>query len=169
MTTDTLTEASLHELAAQLGQCLTEKNMKLAAAESCTGGWLAKIITDLPGSSVWFEGSIVSYSNALKHGILGVSTTILDEFGAVSSETVRAMNDGVVANTDADIAVSISGIAGPGGGSPDKPVGLVWLCWGQRGKSKQASAFHFNGDRQAVRLQSIEKALVLLLALLHYQ
>ena len=162
-----VTEATLHTLATQLGECLKMKGMTLAAAESCTGGWLAKIITDLPGSSSWFEGSVVSYSNDVKHSVLGVSENTLKEFGAVSGETVLEMCDGVFENTGADVAVSISGIAGPDGGSEDKPVGLVWMCWGKRGKSTYAFPFNFEGDREAVRLQAIDKVFNSLLDLLN--
>ena len=159
-------EQELRDLAEQLGECLTSKGMKLASAESCTGGWLAKIITDIPGSSTWFVGSVVSYSNEAKQSLLGVSADTLAEFGAVSGDTVLEMSDGLFAQTDADVAVSISGIAGPDGGSDDKPVGLVWLSWGKRDKSVFANAFNFDGDREEVRRQSIKQALENLLELL---
>jgi len=159
-------EQELRDLAEQLGECLKAKDMTLASAESCTGGWLAKIITDLPGSSVWFIGSVVSYSDEAKHSLLGVNEITLNEFGAVSGETVLEMSDGLFAHTEADVAVSISGIAGPGGGSDEKPVGLVWLSWGKRDKSVFATPFNFAGDREAVRKQSIKQALVNLLDLL---
>ncbi|MBT8119880.1 MAG: CinA family protein [Gammaproteobacteria bacterium] len=160
------TEQELRDLAEQLGECMTSKGMKLASAESCTGGWLAKIITDIPGSSSWFVGSVVSYSNDAKQSLLGVSADTLTEFGAVSGDTVLEMSDGLFAHTNADIAVSISGIAGPGGGSDDKPVGLVWLSWGKRDKSVFANPFTFDGDREAVRRQSVKQALENLLELL---
>jgi nicotinamide-nucleotide amidase len=159
-------EQELRDLAGQLGECMTSKGMKLASAESCTGGWLAKIITDIPGSSAWFVGSVVSYSNEAKQSLLGVSADTLAEFGAVSGDTVLEMSDGLFAQTDADVAVSISGIAGPDGGSDDKPVGLVWLSWGKRDKSVFANAFNFDGDREEVRRQSIKQALENLLELL---
>ena len=159
-------EQELRYLAEQLGQCLKAKGMKLASAESCTGGWLAKIITDIPGSSEWFTGSVVCYSNESKTSLLGVSEHALNEFGAVSGETVLEMSDGLFAHTDADVAVSISGIAGPDGGSEDKPVGLVWLSWGKRDKSVFANPFNFAGDREDVRKRSIEQALNNLLDLL---
>jgi len=155
----TVTELKISELALQLGNCLNTRDMALATAESCTGGWIAKAITDLTGSSVWFEGSIVCYSNALKQSLLGVPEKTLEDFGAVSSETVTAMTEGVFAHTPADVAVSVSGIAGPGGGSDEKPVGTVWLCWGRRDEAPIAQSFLFEGDREAVRLQSVEKAL----------
>jgi len=159
-------EQELRDLAEQLGECLTSKGMKLASAESCTGGWLAKIITDIPGSSAWFVGSVVSYSNEAKQSLLGVSADTLAEFGAVSGDTVLEMSDGLFAHTDADVAVSISGIAGPDGGSDDKPVGLVWLSWGKRDKSVFANSFNFDGGREDVRRQSIKQALDNLLDLL---
>ncbi len=154
-----VTEHKISELAQQLGECLKDQGLTLATAESCTGGWIAKAITDLPGSSEWFEGSVVCYSNALKQGLLDVPEEILDSFGAVSSETVKAMTEGIFANTSADVAVSVSGIAGPGGGSDEKPVGTVWLCWGKRDETAIAQSFCFEGGREAVRLQSVEKAL----------
>jgi len=159
-------EQELRDLAEQLGTCLTETGLKLASAESCTGGWLAKIVTDIPGSSEWFTGSVVSYSNEAKHDLLGVSEITLNEFGAVSGETVLEMSDGLFLHTDADVAVSISGIAGPSGGSDDKPVGLVWLSWGKRDKSVFATPFNFDGDREEVRKQSIKQAFNNLLDLL---
>ncbi len=160
------TEQELRDLAEQLGECMKAHDMKLATAESCTGGWLAKIITDIPGSSAWFTGSVVCYSNESKHSLLGINESTLSEFGAVSGETVLEMSDGLFARTDADVAVSVSGIAGPDGGSEDKPVGLVWLSWGKRDKSVFANPFNFDGDREDVRKQSIKQALNNLLDLL---
>ena len=161
-----ITEAALKDLALELGECMTAKGIKLACAESCTGGWLSKIITDLPGSSAWFETSIVCYSNDSKTQLLGVPAKHLEEFGAVCGETVLAMTDGLFERTAANVAISISGVAGPDGGSEDKPVGLVWLCWGKRDKSSYAHFYNFEGDREQVRLQSIETALNALLDLL---
>jgi nicotinamide-nucleotide amidase len=154
-----LTDQELRDMADQLGDCMKARGKSLAAAESCTGGWLAKIITDIPGSSAWFVGSVVSYSNEAKQNLLGVRADTLTEFGAVSGETVLEMTEGVFAHTDADVAVSISGIAGPDGGTVDKPVGLVWLCWGKRGKGMFANHYHFEGGRDEVRRQSVQQAL----------
>ena len=154
-----VTEESNRALAQQLGECLKAMDVTLVTAESCSGGWIAKTITDLPGSSEWFEGAIVCYSNESKHDLLGVSLNTIEEFGAVSGETVLEMTDGVFARTAANVVVSVSGIAGPDGGSKDKPVGTVWLCWGKRDKSSYANEFHFEGDREAVRLQTVEAAL----------
>lgn len=154
-----VTEESNQALALQLGECLRARGKKLATAESCTGGWIAKTITDLPGCSDWFEASIVCYSNEAKHDLLGVSAASIAEFGAVSGETVLSMTDGVFERTAADVVVSVSGIAGPDGGSETKPVGTVWISWGKRDKSSHANEFHFAGDREAVRLQAVEAAL----------
>ena len=154
------TEESNRALAKQLGECLQEKGVKLATAESCSGGWVAKTITDLPGSSAWFESSIVCYSNESKHDLLGVSAKTIEEFGAVSGDTVLEMVDGLLERTAADVVVSVSGIAGPDGGSDDKPVGTVWLCWGKRDKTSFAHEYHFEGDREAVRLQTVEASLL---------
>lgn len=154
-----VTEQELRQKAQRLGQSLKDREMQLAAAESCTGGWLAKIVTDLPGSSSWFIASVVSYSNEAKQSLLGVKQATLDEFGAVSQETVMEMSAGLFQHTTANIVVSISGIAGPDGGTDDKPVGLVWLGWGMRGEAVTSSAFHFKGDRDDVRRQSVEMAI----------
>lgn len=154
-----VTEQKISELAQRLGDCLRSRGMTMATAESCTGGWVAKAITDLAGSSDWFEGAVVCYSNASKHSLLGVPKALIEEFGAVSRETVLAMTDGLFKATAADVVVSVSGIAGPGGGSDDKPVGTVWLSWGNRDENAVAHEYHFNGNRAAVRLQSIEAAL----------
>lgn len=162
----TPSEQELKQLAEQLAACLQARGIKLASAESCTGGWLAKIITDIPGSSGWFCGSVVSYSNEAKQSLLGVSAQTLSEFGAVSGETVMEMTEGVFSQTDADVAVSISGIAGPDGGSEDKPVGLVWLSWGKRGKAVFAKPFNFAGEREDVRKQSVKQAFLSLMDLL---
>mgnify|MGYP001024361036 CR=1 FL=1 len=158
-------EARLRELARELGARMQSGGITLASAESCTGGWLAKIITDIPGSSSWFSASVVSYSNQAKQSLLGVKPGTLETFGAVSAETVKEMVGGVFAHTDADIAVSISGIAGPDGGSDEKPVGLVWFGWGKRDQNMFAENFIFDGNREAVRKQAVAKALEKLLEL----
>jgi len=162
----TPTEQELKDLAGELGACMKDKGLKLATAESCTGGWIAKIITDIPGSSEWFTGSVVCYSNESKVSLLGVQESTLTDFGAVSGDTVMEMVDGLFDHTNADVAVGISGVAGPDGGTDDKPVGLVWLGWGKRGKSVYAKPFNFAGDREEVRKQSIAQSLNNLLDLL---
>ncbi len=152
-------EASLAALSAQLGEALAGLGKRLAVAESCTGGWIAKLITDVPGSSAWFDRGFVTYSNAAKQDMLGVSAQTLRMQGAVSEATVRAMAQGVIAHSLADIAAAVSGIAGPGGGSAQRPVGTVWIAWAQRTNEVQAQCFQFEGDREAVRRQAVREAL----------
>jgi nicotinamide-nucleotide amidase len=153
------TEQELKDLAEELGACMKDKGVKLASAESCTGGWLAKIITDIPGSSEWFTGSVVCYSNESKMSLLDVKENTLTNFGAVSGDTVIEMVDGLFEHTNADVAVGISGIAGPDGGTDEKPVGLVWLSWGKRDESVYAKPYNFEGNREDVRKQSIAQML----------
>lgn len=146
-------------LATELGKLLLGHRQSLATAESCTGGWLAKLVTDVPGSSGWFERGFVTYSNAAKVELLGVREQTLREQGAVSAATVQEMAEGALAHSHADVAVAISGVAGPDGGTADKPVGLVWIAWARRGQATQAEQYRFAGDREAVRLQAAEIAL----------
>lgn len=162
-----LSEQNLRSDAERLGECLTAKELKLAAAESCTGGLLAKIVTDIAGSSAWFECSVVSYSNDSKQRLLGVPDEILQNYGAVSRETVVTMSSGLFKRTDADVVVSISGIAGPGGGSDEKPVGLVWFSWSERDKPLYAESCLFDGGRESVRRQAVQHALKHLLKMLN--
>lgn len=150
-TASTIEATSLESLAADVGRRLAARDLKLATAESCTGGWVAKLITDVAGSSAWLERGFVTYSNEAKQEMLGVASAILDAHGAVSAPVVEAMADGAIAQSRADWSLAISGIAGPGGGSADKPVGLVWFAWQQRGQTAQSEAHVFPGDRDAVR------------------
>jgi nicotinamide-nucleotide amidase len=131
----------------------------LASAESCTGGWIAKLLTDIPGSSGWFEGSVVTYGNGAKQHLLGVTTATLEQHGAASRECALEMVAGALARFDATDAVAVTGIAGPTGGTPDKPVGTVWIAWQRRGGDARAQVFHFDGDRDAVRRQTVAIAL----------
>jgi nicotinamide-nucleotide amidase len=128
-------------------------------AESCTGGWIAKLITDVPGSSAWFERGFVTYSDIAKQEMLGVRETTLAAHGAVSAATVQEMALGALANSHAQVAVAVSGIAGPDGGSPEKPVGLVWLGWALEHGPAQCRRQVFPGDREAVRRQAVAAAL----------
>ncbi len=130
----------------------------LATAESCTGGLLASTLTDTPGSSEWFAGSVVAYSNEVKAKLLGVRPEILETHGAVSEPVVVAMAEGVLKTIGADISVAISGIAGPGGGSPDKPVGTVWMAWAWASGSR-ARLYNFSGSREAIKQQSVMAAI----------
>jgi nicotinamide-nucleotide amidase len=130
----------------------------MATAESCTGGWIAKVLTDAAGSSQWFDGGIVAYSNAAKTALLGVSAATLAAHGAVSEETVRAMAEGARERFGAQLAVAVSGIAGPTGGTPDKPVGTVHFGWAAPGRVTAARRV-FSGGREAVRRQTVALAL----------
>ncbi|MEW6446410.1 MAG: CinA family protein [Pseudomonadota bacterium] len=143
------------ELACRLGQALAERGMRLAVAESCTGGWLAKAVTDMPGSSAWFDRGFITYSNLSKQEMLGVSEAVLQAHGAVSEACVRAMAEGALVHSPADVSVAISGIAGPGGATPGKPLGVVWVAWARHGAETSARMFHFKGDREAVRAQAV--------------
>lgn len=142
-----------------LAVLLIKKNKKLALAESCTGGWVAKALTDLAGSSAWFDRGFVTYSNEAKQEMLGVSTTTLDRYGAVSQETVNEMAVGALKNSHADYSLSVSGIAGPDGGTDEKPVGLVWFAWADKKGVLLSDKKIFIGDRNAVREQAVEYAL----------
>jgi nicotinamide-nucleotide amidase len=150
---------TLHALAQTLAGALTQRREMLVAAESCTGGWIAKALTDLPGSSAWFECGVVAYSYEAKEALLGVNPHTLEEHGAVSQETVIEMVSGALARFGATVAVAVTGIAGPSGGTPEKPVGTVWIAWKRRGGYAHAEVFQFDGDREAVRRQTVARAL----------
>ena len=158
--------AELTMLASQLGEQLMKRQVMVATAESCTGGWIAKKITDVPGSSAWFDRGFVTYSNAAKRQMVGVSAQTLQAHGAVSEATVREMARGALTNSRASLSVAVSGIAGPGGGTPEKPVGTVWLAWAVKGGRLLAERHMYGGDRDAVRRQTVVRALQGLLALL---
>ncbi len=146
------------DLAARLGVALKIAGASLTTAESCTGGGVAEAITRIPGSSAWFGQGWVTYSNKAKSRELGVAADLLRQHGAVSEDVVRAMAAGASAKAGATWAVAVSGVAGPDGGTPDKPVGTVWLAWaGPRGVAAERCLF--SGDRDAVRRQTVEKAL----------
>jgi nicotinamide-nucleotide amidase len=147
--------SELNLLARQLGESLLRRGLKVAVAESCTGGWVAKSLTDIPGSSAWFDRGFVTYSNSAKREMLGVSAETLDREGAVSEPTVLAMVAGVLAQSEADLALAISGIAGPGGAVPGKPVGTVCFALAVKGLLQQSDTQYFSGDREAVRRQSV--------------
>lgn len=155
---------NLTGLAAALGNSLLQLNQQVTTAESCTGGGIAEAITRIPGSSAWFEAGFVTYSNAQKTRQLGVPPELFERVGAVSHEVVEAMARGAQRSSGSHFAVAVSGVAGPGGGSPDKPVGTVWLAWAA-GEQLHAQRFLFAGDRAAVREQSVEAALVGLIRL----
>ena len=148
----------LSQLAAKLGRHLQTLNAHVTTAESCTGGGIAEAITRIAGSSAWFEAGFVTYSNQQKTRQLDVPQALFTQVGAVSREVVEAMVRGAQAHSDARFAVAVSGVAGPGGGSPEKPVGTVWLAWGV-GDEVTAECRHFPGDRDEVRRQTVIAAL----------
>ncbi|WP_232224981.1 CinA family protein [Acidihalobacter ferrooxydans] len=139
------------ELVRVLGDLLVERGIRITTAESCTGGWIAKLLTDLPGSSAWFSHGFVTYSNAAKQEMLGVPAEVFARFGAVSSECVRAMAEGALRFAANGLAIAVSGIAGPDGGTLDKPVGTVWFALSGAGGSTVTKRCQLPGDREAVR------------------
>ncbi|MBI5611730.1 MAG: CinA family protein [Gammaproteobacteria bacterium] len=149
----------LTALAAELAGRLKQAGGSLATAESCTGGGLAQILTTIPGSSTWFERGFVSYSNLSKHEMLGVPADTLARHGAVSAAVAQAMAEGALDRSHAEIAVAITGIAGPGGGSADKPVGTVFIAWAGRQRRSEVRRQAFTGDRERIRRQSVAAAL----------
>lgn len=151
-------QEKMHELAIRTGERLSKHGLSIATAESCTGGWIAKILTDIPGSSGWFERGFVTYSNEAKQDMLGVQGSSLQQHGAVSEQIVKEMARGALTNSRADVSVAVSGVAGPGGGTADKPVGTVWLAWAA-GKNLRTLHVHLSGERSRVREQAVELAL----------
>lgn len=154
--------SGLTRLAGDLAVVLLRTGRQLVTAESCTGGWVAKVCTDVPGSSGWFRGGAVAYHNDLKVGLLDVNPATLEREGAVSEAVVREMAAGALERLGGDVAVAVSGIAGPDGGTADKPVGTVWFAWARReatGTVVRARVEHFEGDRDAVRRQAVRGAL----------
>ena len=162
-----MNDAMLEDLAARVGAVLQSKGLMLATAESCTGGWVAEAVTAISGSSAWFERGFVTYSNAAKRSMLGVSDVTLAAHGAVSEPVAREMAAGALAYSEAQVALSITGVAGPTGGTPDKPVGMVCFGWaGPPGAGVRVETCRFAGDRVAVRKQAVTHSLGRLLALL---
>jgi nicotinamide-nucleotide amidase len=153
-------DADLVELSAALGAACRQRRLSVATAESCTGGWAAQVITHTAGSSDWFERGFVTYANAAKVEMLGVRPATLEKHGAVSPETAGEMAAGALKNSNALISLAITGIAGPTGGSPDKPVGTVCFAWCARGETPSCERRLFGGDREAIRRQSVVHALL---------
>lgn len=153
------TDAQLRQLAEDVAVLMRERKLMLVTAESCTGGFIAKVLTDLPGSSAWFDAGVVTYSYEAKEALLGVNPRTLERTGAVSEETVLEMVSGALARFGAGAAVAVTGIAGPTGGTEGKPVGTVWIGWKRRGGYAHARVFHFQGDRDAIRRQTVAAAL----------
>lgn len=149
----------LEEMAVSVGHALSEKGWRLVTAESCTGGWISEVVTSVSGSSDWFDRGFVVYSNRAKEEMLGVSDALIADSGAVSEEVVKAMVEGALAKSGAEVALAVTGIAGPTGGSEDKPVGTVWIGLGFADGDLKAALYHFAGDRRAVREQAVITAL----------
>ena len=155
-------DTALLELATRVGAHLAGRGERVVTVESCTGGWIAKALTDVAGSSGWVEGGLVTYSNGAKEAIVGVKARTLAAHGAVSEETVREMAAGALERTDAARAVAVSGIAGPAGGTEEKPVGLVWLAWARRGGAElrvRSRRVQLAGDRETIRRLTVALAL----------
>lgn len=154
-----MTQGSIQQAALQLSENLLKQQLMAVTAESCTGGGIAQALTEIPGSSRWFERGYVSYSNEAKQELLGVNAETLETHGAVSEEIALEMARGAVARSRGHISVAVTGVAGPDGGTPSKPVGTVWIAWGQKLGYAEAQCFHFEGDRHAVRQQTILEAI----------
>ena len=152
-------DRELFDLAVRAGQALRAQDLMLTTAESCTGGWVGQCVTMVSGSSAWFERGFVTYTDAAKMEMLGVQPATLQTHGAVSEQTVREMVEGALTASRAQVALAVSGVAGPTGGTPHKPVGLVCVAWGLRAGARRSATFHFSGDREAVRRQAVIAAL----------
>jgi nicotinamide-nucleotide amidase len=152
-------DRELFDLAARAGQALKARSWMLVTAESCTGGWVSECVTMVPGSSEWFERGFVTYTNVAKREMLGVRAQTLDIHGAVSEQTVREMVAGALAGSHGHVATAVSGVAGPAGGTAQKPVGMVCFAWGTRGTEPVTTTRLLSGDREAVRRQSVIVAL----------
>jgi nicotinamide-nucleotide amidase len=157
---------SLYTLAEKVGFALRKRKLMLATAESCTGGWISEAVTMVPGSSDWFERGFVTYTYISKREMLGVRQATLGRHGAVAEEVVREMASGAIARSHAQVSVAVSGVAGPSGGTPDKPVGTVCFAWCAKNRRPRSETKHFPGDREAVRRQSVVHALKGVLALI---
>ena len=158
-------DEQLESLVAKVGAALKARGLWLTTAESCTGGWVGEAMTSVSGSSQWYDRGFITYTNQAKQDMLGVDKTTLDSYGAVSNETVREMALGALQRSCADISVAISGIAGPTGGTPEKPVGLTWLAWATKNGEIISERHHFSGGRREVRRKAVKAALEGILAL----
>jgi nicotinamide-nucleotide amidase len=149
----------LYKLAARLGKVMKARKLMLVTAESCTGGGLGEAVTRVPGSSDWYERGFITYTYISKREMLGVKRKTLDKFGAVSEQTAREMAAGALKNSHAQVAVAVSGTAGPSGGTPDKPVGTVCLAWCLKNGAMVSETHRFNGNRQTIRRKAVMRAL----------
>jgi len=159
-------DSELRQLALELGQTLAGKGMMLATAESCTGGWVSMLLTSIPGSSAWYERGFVTYANAAKVEMLGVPSVLLDTVGAVAEDTALAMAEGALKHSHAQAALAITGIAGPGGGTREKPVGLVCYGWALADGTTMTSTCRLDGDREEIRSRAVAAAMRGLIELL---
>ena len=154
-----VSDEELQQLSREVGDKLLARGWMLATAESCTGGWVGQLLTAIPGSSAWYERGFITYANVAKQEMLGVPAAALDTFGAVSEETAQAMAVGALAHSHAQAALAISGIAGPGGGTPQKPVGLVCYGWALADGTQMSSTCRLDGDREEIRSRAVAAAL----------
>ncbi|MHB1678181.1 MAG: CinA family protein [Sulfuriferula sp.] len=152
-------DTELYQLAEQAGRTLKQRGFQLATAESCTGGWVGMVMTAVPGSSAWYERGFITYTNRAKQEQLGVLTDTLNNYGAVSEATVSEMAQGALQHSTANVALAISGIAGPAGGTPQKPVGTVCLGWATTDGTRLTTTCKFSGDREEIRARSVAAAL----------
>lgn len=152
-------DTALNAAAAAVGAALKRRGLMLTTAESCTGGWVAQVITGVAGSSEWFDRGFVTYTNTAKQEMLGVAQTSLERFGAVSEEVVREMAGGALKHSHAEVSLAVSGIAGPGGGTPLKPVGTVCLAWAAKGAPARSRVKHFSGNREEIRRKAVHVGL----------
>ena len=159
-------DKALYELAEKAGRTLSDRGLMLVTAESCTGGWIAEAITAVPGSSGWFERGFVTYTYISKREMLGVRADTLEQHGAVSEAVVLEMVSGALQASHAQVGIAVSGVAGPSGGTPEKPVGTVCFAWGMKDRAPRAETRHFPGDREAVRRQSVIHALTVMIGLI---
>lgn len=157
-----MTDEQLKQLSAINGQLLLQRQATVTTAESCTGGWIAKLFTDIAGSSAWFERAFITYSNEAKQQMVGVSEESLQQWGAVSEQVVKQMATGALKAANADFAIAVSGIAGPDGGTAEKPVGTVWFGFATAAGDALTKRYVFQGDREAVRRQTVAMALQVL-------
>ena len=152
-------DQALYDLAVKVGHALKARGLMLVTAESCTGGWVGEVVTMVSGSSEWYERGFITYTNTAKVEMLGVRVATLEACGAVSEETVKEMVAGALARSHGQVAVAVSGVAGPTGGTPQKPVGMVCFAWGMRDGASVATTQYLPGDREAVRRQAVIVAL----------
>ena len=152
-------DQALFDLAARVGESLTQRGWMLVTAESCTGGWVGQAVTAVAGSSIWYDRGFITYSNRSKCEMLGVQPALLDQFGAVSPQTAQAMVTGALSRSHAQIGLAITGIAGPAGGTAEKPVGMVCFAWASKDGSVQHETHHFKGNRESIRRSAVTTAL----------